>query len=347
MTTLDTFGGAVQRKGPVAAGLSEEGARMIRQSVTVAFSMRCLAALWLVMATSTASTAANTYVVDRVVGSGRVTGTIVTNGRAGILAASDIVDWNLSLETDGDLTTVGQLRGPVSGANSIVTHLEGDGLTATETGLFFDFADDTVFQITDPLGCCSATWLLSGAPNNWEIAQESPYAQSFAPQEPTTQQIAVGLGSSYQIGLSLARVRVRDEAEDGFRFRVNFTIDLCGDDIDPAAEPVGLVVSTPLGTVYPVAPDVFPIAPGEFELVPDPAGRRWQLTAAARQRTGIERFDIDDRDGSIVFVDRHISLPTQSFEHLGVELTIGNDTGRAKATLVEQPCGSGLWRVGR
>ena len=166
-------------------------------------------------------------------------------------------------------------------------------------------------------------------------------------QPPGSQRIGVG-ASSFPLGLSLAQVRVRDETGLGLRFLANFTLDLCaGDNIDPTTEPVSLTISTAVGNTYPIAPNVFPIQPGEFELVPDPAGRRWRLTAAARRRTGIERFDIDDRDGSIVFVDRRVALPTQAYGSLTLELTIGNNAGRAVVTLVEDPCNSGRWRVGR
>ena len=322
---------------------------MARQSAISAIFGRGLAAAAFWAATSTASLAANTYVVDRTVGpTGRITGTIVTNGTSGVLSAPDIIDWNLAIDADGDPTTVGQLLGPLSGANSTVMFLEGVALTATPTGLFFDFGSQAGFSILQIITFDQATvYQLLGDNMNMESVQETHQAQSFLPHPPEVLQFASGQGPSFLLGLSLNRVRVREETEDVLRLRANFTPDQCGDGIDPAAEPVSVVVSTPIGNVYPAAPNVFPIVPGEFELVEDPTGRRWQLTAAARERTGIERFDIDDRDGSIVFVDRLTSLPTQAYQHLIVELTIGNDTGRAESTLVEEPCGSGRWHVGR
>jgi hypothetical protein len=298
----------------------------------------------------TANMAATRYTVDRVVGAqASVSGTIDTNGKAGILTAADIVDWNLTIHADGDPTTVGQLLGPLSGGNSSLTFLEGRALTATLAGLFFDFGStksSALLQIATPDD--AVVWQLEGgAASSGELARESLQVQTFVSHQLTTQQIAIGLGPSFPLSLSLPRVRLRDEAEDALRFRADFTVDICGDGIDPLTEPVSVVFSTPLGIIYPADPSVFPIMPGEFELVPDPTGRHWRLTAAARLRTGIERFDIDDRDGSIVFVDRPGSLLAPFHGHLVVDLTIGNDTGRAEATLVEQPCGSGRWRVGR
>jgi hypothetical protein len=290
--------------------------------------------------------AATTYSVDRVVGPGRISGTIQTNGNTGVLSAADIIDWNLTIDADGDSATTGQLLGPLSGANSTVTLLFGSALTATPQGIFFDFSGSGVLQISTP--DFSVSWQLQGDIFADELARESAFVQTQVTHPPGSQQIGVGASPSFPLGLSLAQVRVREETEDGLRFRANFTLDLCvGDNIDPTTEPVSLTISTPIGNVYPAGPNVFPIQPGEFELVLDPAGRRWRLTDAARQRTGIERFDIDDRDGSIVFVDRGVALPPQAYESLTLELTIGNDSGRAVATLVEEPCDSGRWRVGR
>ena len=108
-----------------------------------------------------------------------------------------------------------------------------------------------------------------------------------------------------------------------------------------------LTFSTPAGAFYPPqASTVFPIQPGEFELRYDGGVRSWRLTYAARQRTGIERFDIFE-NGSILFIDRRTSLPSLVYNHVKVELTIGNHVGTAESTLIEHVCGSGRWRVGR
>jgi parallel beta-helix repeat protein len=94
-----------------------------------------------------------TYTVDRSVGTGRVTGTITTNGDLGVLSVEDIVAWNLSIDADGNGSFV-QLTGPLSapppgpgmppGTPPPLISLFGTALTATETGLFWDFRYATI-----------------------------------------------------------------------------------------------------------------------------------------------------------------------------------------------------------
>lgn len=312
------------------------------------FLARALAVIALLAATATTSQAITTYGVDRPVGTGRITGTIVTNGKTGVLTVADVVDWNLQVDGDGDPSTVGVMQGPLSGANSNLAFVEGGALTATPEGLFFDFGASsgfTVLQFTTPDS--RVAWQLQGDTFQDEMARETLEATMFVTHGPVTQQIATNQGSTFSLALGLTHVRVREEAEDGLRIRGSFTIDSCGDGFDPSTEPVSLTVSNALGIVYPTSPSVFPIQPGEFELLVAPAGRRWRLTEAGRLRTGIERFEIDDRDGSIVFVDRELTLPQQPYSQVKLELTVGNDSGRAEAALIEFPCDSGRWRVGR
>ncbi|HET9315258.1 MAG TPA: hypothetical protein VFQ51_06685, partial [Vicinamibacteria bacterium] len=322
---------------------------MVKQLQTRVFLARCLTAAALLLAPSTATMAANTYYVDRTVGeTGRVTGFIVTNGKTGVLTASDIIDWDVTIDSDGLDFTTARLRGPLSGLDSAV-RVEGTALTATAEGLFFDFGSPewAVLDVSDPRydrGIWQAYADASGGMHA-EVAGEYAYSNSYVEREPTVQLIASGPGPAFVLALGLNRVQVRDEMEDVLRIRANFTLDPGGDGIDPATEPVSLAVSTPDGSFYP-STSVFPILPGEFERVPTTTGSRWQLTAAGRQRTGIERFDIDDSDGSIVFVDRHLTLPARPYARLSIELVIGNDSGRARATLVEEACGNGRWRTG-
>jgi hypothetical protein len=59
-------------------------------------SGRTLALLSLVLGAASVCSAANvTYYLDQTVGTGRLTGDIVTDGRIGTLAQADILDWNL------------------------------------------------------------------------------------------------------------------------------------------------------------------------------------------------------------------------------------------------------------
>jgi PEP-CTERM motif len=92
------------------------------------------------------------YDVSRTVGAGTATGFIETDGVIGVLAVSDIVDWNLKLingSSNLDLT------GPLSGNDSLVSNsvLDAD-LAATSTDLLFNFsaanAGYLLFQDTNP-----------------------------------------------------------------------------------------------------------------------------------------------------------------------------------------------------
>jgi hypothetical protein len=68
-------------------------------------------------------------------GIGTVTGTITTDGRAGILSDLDITSWDLTLSH-------GSAFGVLQPGNSVVT-VADVGLTTDLTGLFFDFGSST------------------------------------------------------------------------------------------------------------------------------------------------------------------------------------------------------------
>jgi hypothetical protein len=78
--------------------------------------------------------AATTYDVSQDVGSFVITGTITTNGDIGVLNATDILSWSLTI-------TQGPQKVVLNNADSTLS-LSGDDLTATKTSLAFDF-DDT------------------------------------------------------------------------------------------------------------------------------------------------------------------------------------------------------------
>lgn len=78
-----------------------------------------------------------TYDVNRTIGSGSVIGTIETDGTIGVLTASKVIGWTLTIDdgvAGGPLT----LFGPGSLSNSEFV-LVGDLLSATLTALLFDF----------------------------------------------------------------------------------------------------------------------------------------------------------------------------------------------------------------
>src|SRR6266436_6716864 len=149
-----------------------EGNLMDKHSRTVPVSLTCLLALALVTGISSTSAAGITYTVDRVVGPGAITGTIETNGATGVLTAADIIDWNLNVDADGIPATSGQLLGPLSGNNSSITFLSGNALTATPTGMFFDFSLSGILQIITPDS--NVAWQLqAGIPFSDELIRES------------------------------------------------------------------------------------------------------------------------------------------------------------------------------
>lgn len=99
----------------------------------------------LLMAVCSAATADPTfYTINRTVGAGSVSGFIETDGTTGVLAAGNILDWNLLLNDGTDTFT---LLGPLSGANSEFG-LFGSGLSATSTNLIFQYSDASfaIFQ---------------------------------------------------------------------------------------------------------------------------------------------------------------------------------------------------------
>jgi hypothetical protein len=298
------------------------------------------------MATSAATGAAAVrYTVDRTLGPARISGVITTNGASGILTTGDIVDWDLTLDANGDPATTARLLGPQSGGNSMV-RIAGSPVSATPAGLFFDFSRPEFSLLQFATSSFSSIWQLQGASFHDELVTE-PGSAWHQPQEPSEQQIAAAELESFRLGTTITRLRINDGVDDRLRLRMLFNLRACGDGMDPAAEPVTLTLSTPLGPFYPVGPDVFPIQPGELALHETNGVRSWSLTPAGRARTGIERLDIDEGEGSIVLVDRHANVPVMFFERVTVQVTIGNDQGDSAATLVEEPCESGHWRVGR
>jgi hypothetical protein len=95
------------------------------------------------VATSVASAAPVTYVVNRAIGAGSVTGFIETDGSMGVLSAANFVDWNLVL-FDG--TSTFNLTGPLSGNNSEL-FIQGADTEAFGSELMFNFSgvDDGAF----------------------------------------------------------------------------------------------------------------------------------------------------------------------------------------------------------
>jgi hypothetical protein len=80
---------------------------------------------------------ATTYTVSDTLGSVGVTGFIQTDGTLGPLATANITDFNLLLNNG---TSTFDLTGPLSGNNSVF-FVVGNDLTATLSGLFYNFSN--------------------------------------------------------------------------------------------------------------------------------------------------------------------------------------------------------------
>lgn len=117
-----------------------------------------IAAVSTVLSLLTAGVAdAATYIASRTVGNGSADISITTDGTIGVLAASNILDWNIVLTQGADTFT---LKGPASGANSALA-LDGEGLSATATDLLFDFSQRGFLLIQAPkLGSSVTFWCL-------------------------------------------------------------------------------------------------------------------------------------------------------------------------------------------
>lgn len=81
-----------------------------------------------------------TYTSERSVGVGSASISITTDGTLGTLFRSNIVDWTISVRNGLETATI---TGPLSGNNSNLG-LMGPALSATNSGLFFDFSLGTL-----------------------------------------------------------------------------------------------------------------------------------------------------------------------------------------------------------
>ena len=119
------------------------------------------------------------YDVNLTVGTGTVTGYIQTDGTIGVLPVGDITDWNLVL-INGSFTYTLQQADGVTGQG---------GLTATTTGLFFDFDPPNggalLFGANPGLGFEDASAAVSGVPSSISFNLSGvgdPASPMWAPQ---------------------------------------------------------------------------------------------------------------------------------------------------------------------
>jgi PEP-CTERM motif len=115
-----------------------------------------------------------TYTVNQSVGtSGSMTGYITTDGNSGLLATSDILDWNLVVN-DGTNPSF-----DLNGLANSQAQVLGSDLTATATQLLFDFSGgDSGYLLFEnltigdggPFACFEADSYCSGAPAGVSLA---------------------------------------------------------------------------------------------------------------------------------------------------------------------------------
>jgi hypothetical protein len=155
---------------------------MQRYRTAASWALKCVVGLVMMMASAPADAAVR-YTVDRLVGSGRISGFIDTNGATGVLTSADLVDWDLVIDANGDSRT-GRLVGTLSGGTSIVTVI-GGALTATPPA-------SSSTSRTRASACCryDPQLLRLAAPRRGfhdEIIQEAPGIQAFQTQPPAQQ----------------------------------------------------------------------------------------------------------------------------------------------------------------
>jgi hypothetical protein len=148
--------------------------------------------------------------------------------------------------------------------------------------------------------------------------------------------------------LTFTQLRIRDgESSDRLRLRADFTLGIGADGINPATEPVNIKLTTPSGGQFYPPPSTNPIT--GFEVRGNPPRRRWSISELERARTGIERFDFDEapnNTGAVFFRDA-MNVPAIDFSIVDVEIVVGDDRLTGRAELVENPPGSGTWRLRR
>lgn len=149
--------------------------------------------------------------------------------------------------------------------------------------------------------------------------------------------------------LAFTQFRIRDDNSNGkVRFDADYTLGGSTDGIDPAAELVTVRLSTPAyGQFYPAPTADFNPLSG-FDLKGITPQRRWLLNAAEEARTGIEKLRVHEdlnQSGSIVLKDANNSPPAIDYSTVNVEIVVGNDRFTGTVQMIEEPAGSGRWRL--
>jgi hypothetical protein len=149
------------------------------------------------------------------------------------------------------------------------------------------------------------------------------------------------VAATFPLTLAPTRCDLFPNASEKVHIEGSFTLDQSTDGINPGAQPVALRLYGPDGSrVYPVGTDKMPVGL-------EPTSTGWQITAAEKERTGIQEFTITGTSNPMQFafklLDTQTNLPESDYSQVSAEITIGNDSGRVQMTLVR--ASNGLWRL--
>ncbi len=143
--------------------------------------------------------------------------------------------------------------------------------------------------------------------------------------------------------LGFTRFRIRDtDSADRLAFRADFQLGAASNGFDPTTEPVAIQLSTPGCCVF------YAQTLNGFTVRGKAPRRRWVLTDAERQRTGIEQLVIDEdpgNAGAIVLRDARTELFDDYFGTVNAVISIGagalGDVLSGTARLEERRAGRG------
>jgi hypothetical protein len=128
-----------------------------------------MAKMLVLLLCSLALQAATIYQVNRTVGAGFVTGTITTDDTTGILSASNILTWDLTINNG---STSDQLSNTLVGNNVFVV---GTLLSATASQLFFNFSGESGSRLlfyensTDNFWCLQSSSFCIAGPSSESV----------------------------------------------------------------------------------------------------------------------------------------------------------------------------------
>jgi hypothetical protein len=114
-----------------------------------------------------------TYTVNRTVGIGSIVGKIQTDGTFGVLTLGNITFWELFVDGDGNGGVTGGILETVTGILSNITEFPATALTASPTGLFFDFSINPGQTFAIRRVDLEAGWILTSGVSPNERIQEN------------------------------------------------------------------------------------------------------------------------------------------------------------------------------